>query len=102
MADLFTPIAHVEELKANIQAAVCSITNMLKGTWVLDICRPTSVAHTEIDCDKWSYKNENNIYNNPNKHVSYYTSFSIINIYKLGKNVEHYFVHFGANYGYFI
>ena len=52
MADLFTPIAHVEELKANIQAAVCSITNMLKGTWVLDICRPTSVAHTEIDCDK--------------------------------------------------
>ncbi|GBL80576.1 hypothetical protein AVEN_225266-1 [Araneus ventricosus] len=49
-----TPIADVEELKARIQAAVCTVTeDMLKNTWReleyrLDILRATKGAHVKI------------------------------------------------------
>ncbi|GBM74191.1 hypothetical protein AVEN_104814-1 [Araneus ventricosus] len=49
-----TPIADVEELKARIQAVVCTVTeDMLKNTWReleyrLDILRATKRAHVEI------------------------------------------------------
>ncbi|GBL90621.1 hypothetical protein AVEN_219296-1 [Araneus ventricosus] len=49
-----TPIADVEELKARIQAAVCTVTeDMLKNTWRelenrLEILRATKGAHVEI------------------------------------------------------
>ncbi|GBM91195.1 hypothetical protein AVEN_184531-1 [Araneus ventricosus] len=49
-----TPIVDVEELKARIQAAVCTVTeDMLKNTWReleyrRDILRATKGAHVEI------------------------------------------------------
>ncbi|GBN46861.1 hypothetical protein AVEN_83923-1 [Araneus ventricosus] len=64
-----TPFADVEELRARIQAAVCTATeDMLKNTWreleyCVDILRATKGAHVEISLGKCSYKNYDGTYN---------------------------------------